>query len=73
MDGDVLAIRLREGTRSLILIAVTAMSNEESCHRIAAAGFDLHLVKPVDPCRLPSAIGTLWSARRKELPNPARD
>jgi two-component system, OmpR family, response regulator len=60
MDGDVLAIHLREAGRPLLLAAVTAMSNEESCLRIAAAGFDLHLVKPVDPCHLLAAISTLW-------------
>ncbi len=63
MDGDVLAIHLREAGRPLLLAAVTAMSSEESCLRIAAAGFDLHLVKPVDPRRLLAAIGTLWQAR----------
>jgi two-component system, OmpR family, response regulator len=64
MNGDVLAIHLREGGRQLILIAVTAMSDEKSCLRISAAGFDLHLVKPVDPFRLTAAMGTLWQARQ---------
>ena len=46
MDGDEVAVRLRgkTGWRPLLLIAVTAMSNEASCARIAAAGFDMHLV-----------------------------
>lgn len=47
MDGDELAVRLRAwvaGVR-LVLVAVTAMSNEESCRRIRDAGFDLHLIK----------------------------
>jgi two-component system, OmpR family, response regulator len=62
MDGDVLAVRLRQSGRPLLLVVVTAMNNEESCLRIAAAGFDLHLIKPVDPSRLQAAIGLLWRA-----------
>jgi two-component system OmpR family response regulator len=70
MDGDVLAIRLREAGNRAILIAVTAMSNEESCLRIAAAGFDLHLDKPVDLFRLPTAINALWQTRQTEMEKP---
>ncbi len=66
MDGDELAIRLREGVdrTQLKLVAVTAMHDEESCERIRDAGFDLHLVKPVDPHHLPSVIASLWSPPR---------
>jgi two-component system OmpR family response regulator len=66
MDGDELAIRLREGAdrTQLRLVAVTAMNDEESCERIRDAGFDLHLVKPVDPHHLPSVIASLWSPPR---------
>src|SRR5439155_22295325 len=51
MTGDELAARLREQAagRPVLLVAVTAMSNDDSHRRTAAAGFDLHLVKPVDP------------------------
>ena len=66
MDGDELAIRLREGAdrAQIRLVAVTAMNDEESCERIRDAGFDLHLVKPVDPHRLPAVIASLWSPPR---------
>ncbi|OWK40346.1 Chemotaxis protein methyltransferase CheR [Fimbriiglobus ruber] len=54
MNGDELAVRLREqaGRQSPVLIVVTAMSDENSRHRIAAANFDQHLTKPVDPPQL---------------------
>ena len=38
------------------LVAVTAMSNDGSRDRTRAAGFDLHLVKPVDPHLLVAKI-----------------
>jgi two-component system, OmpR family, response regulator len=58
MAGDELAIKLRNGTgwRPLLLIAVTAMSNEESCTRIKTAGFDRHFIKPVDPAQLMEVV-----------------
>ena len=62
MDGDEVAIRLRQGTgwHPLLLIAVTAMSNEASCTRITSAGFDMHLVKPVDPQQLLEVVDALF-------------
>ena len=62
MDGDVLAVRLRKlyGETPIVLVAMTAMSNEESCRRIREAGFDLHLIKPVEPMQLLSAINRMW-------------
>jgi CheY-like chemotaxis protein/two-component sensor histidine kinase len=51
MDGYEVARRLRaaeDGTRRL-LIAVTGYGGEDVRRRAEAAGFDRHLVKPVDP------------------------
>lgn len=64
MDGDELAVRLREQADGvpLVLVAVTAMSNEQGCQRIKDAGFDMHLVKPVDPHQLVLVVDTLWRA-----------
>jgi two-component system OmpR family response regulator len=61
MDGDELAVCLRAQVSgvSLSLVAVTAMSAEQSCQRIRDAGFDMHLVKPVDPRELISIIETI--------------
>ena len=64
MDGDELAVRLRAWAAGvpLVLVAVTAMSNEESAQRIRDAGFDLHLIKPVDPFNLVAVVDSLWKA-----------
>jgi CheY-like chemotaxis protein len=64
MSGEELAVHLREraGGRSLVLAAVTAMSSAEFRERTAAAGFDLHLVKPVDPFQLVEVVDTLFRA-----------
>lgn len=56
MDGDEVAVRLRKTGRAVVLVAVTAMGDEAGRQRIIAAGFDLHLVKPVDPRTLPGII-----------------
>jgi DNA-binding response OmpR family regulator len=50
-NGFVVASALREDpdTASARLIAVTAYGQEEDRRRAREAGFDLHLVKPVDP------------------------
>ena len=56
MEGDELAARLRAGAggRSLVLVAVTA-----ACTDAPAAGFDRHLLKPVDPGRLMAVVNVL--------------
>lgn len=50
MDGFEVARRLRQdpGLASMILVALTGYSQEEDVRRSRAAGFDHHLVKPVD-------------------------
>jgi CheY-like chemotaxis protein len=64
MDGDELAVKLRAcaGRRRLVLVALTAMNDRPNCERIEAAGFDLHLVKPVDPFDLVRVVDTLFRA-----------
>ena len=64
MDGDEVANRLREqaGVTPLVLVAVTAMNDEESKRRIRQAGFAVHLVKPVDPHNLLAVVDELWRA-----------
>ena len=58
MDGYEVARRLRAepGLAGMLLIALTGYGQEEDRRRSAQAGFDFHLVKPVDPeelrCRL---------------------
>jgi two-component system, chemotaxis family, CheB/CheR fusion protein len=51
MDGYEVCRRLRElpGGRSMFIVALTGWGQEEDRRRTREAGFDLHLVKPVDP------------------------
>jgi two-component system OmpR family response regulator len=70
MEGDELAVLLRERFSPLVLVAVTAMSDERSQKRIASAGFDMHLVKPVDPFTLVEVVNALWSKLDKAEANP---
>lgn len=61
MDGYELARRLRliPGLRGAVLIAVTGYGQPEDRARSAAAGFDHHLVKPIDPDQLDILLARL--------------
>ena len=50
MDGVALAQRLRENPlhRDIVLVALTGWGQRADRERVAAAGFDRHLLKPVD-------------------------
>jgi CheY-like chemotaxis protein len=54
VDGHAVCRRLRasEGGERLVVIAVTGWGQAEDRERSAEAGFDAHLVKPVDPAEL---------------------
>ena len=67
MDGDEVATKLRScGVwRPLLLIAVSAMSNESSCARIKAAEFDMHLVKPVAADKLLEVVNRLFQVAER--------
>ena len=58
IDGFTLAktLRARPETSAARLIAVSGYGQEKDRARSAEAGFDLHLVKPVDPGKLTAAI-----------------
>ncbi|MEO8843456.1 MAG: PAS domain S-box protein [Kofleriaceae bacterium] len=58
MDGYELARRLRDQLGSIHLIALTGYGQASDRERAVAAGFDLHLVKPVDPATLRAAISS---------------
>jgi signal transduction histidine kinase/ActR/RegA family two-component response regulator len=59
MDGYEVAARLRQGEccRDAVIMAVSGYGDEEARRRSKEAGFDHHLVKPVDYDALPSLIG----------------
>jgi PAS domain S-box-containing protein len=61
MNGYTVATRIREvmGEAQPLLIAVTGWGQQKDRHRSKAAGFDHHLVKPVDP----AALSALLSGR----------
>lgn len=61
MDGYEVARRMRElaGLRDVLMIAITGYGQEDDRTRSKAAGFDHHLVKPVDPETLSRLLGTL--------------
>jgi PAS domain S-box-containing protein len=60
MDGYEVARRLREGRGEgeMVLIAMTGYGMEEDRRRSREAGFDHHLVKPVDPEALRSLLAS---------------
>jgi signal transduction histidine kinase/DNA-binding response OmpR family regulator len=58
IDGFEVARRLRElpNLQDILLVAVTGYGRQEDRLRSAEAGFDHHMVKPVDVCELRSLI-----------------
>jgi len=70
LDGYQVAQRIRQqpGGKDLTLIALTGWGQEEARVRAKEAGFDSHLVKPVDPGLLLRHLGSL---RRSNSGRPA--
>ncbi|HEV7732747.1 MAG TPA: response regulator [Candidatus Binatia bacterium] len=59
MDGCAVARTLRDdGLTDVLLVALTGRDDPEARARIAAAGFDLHVVKPVDLAKLEQLLAT---------------
>jgi CheY-like chemotaxis protein len=60
LDGYEVARRIRAGTRrDMLLVALTGYGLAEDRERALAAGFDLHLVKPVDFDKLFDVLATV--------------
>ena len=61
MDGYEVARKLRasESLKTIRLIALTGYGQAEDARRAHEAGFDLHIVKPIDPERLAEAVATV--------------
>jgi PAS domain S-box-containing protein len=70
LDGNELARRLRAdpATAAMVLIAVTGYGQEQDRRAAFEAGFDHHLVKPVDLALL---AGALAGVRRRPRPHGA--
>jgi signal transduction histidine kinase len=60
MDGYEVARRLRKEPElgNMVLVALTGYGQEEDRRKTYEAGFDLHLVKPVDPEKLQGLLET---------------
>jgi signal transduction histidine kinase len=64
MDGNELAKRLRAQveTSQAILVAVTGYGQDQDRRKTKAAGFNHHLVKPVDPSELAGLLANITNA-----------
>jgi CheY-like chemotaxis protein len=74
MNGYDAAKRIRGQPfgRDVVLVALTGWGQPEDKHRSQLAGFDHHLVKPVDPSILERLLaGTPGDARHSVLQSPA--
>ncbi|MFC0250625.1 hybrid sensor histidine kinase/response regulator [Massilia consociata] len=69
MDGYELARRLRRhpATKDAVLVAVTGYGQEQDRRNSAQAGFDHHLVKPVDLASLETILSAGPQGSRREL------
>ena len=68
MDGYELARRIRAMHPSLLLIALSGYGRPEDKQRASAAGFNLHLIKPVDLEALQQAIIGTCNGFARPLP-----
>jgi len=68
MDGLQLIrdLRKRKGLESIPAIALSGYASQNDVDIAIAAGFDLHLSKPVDPSELAAAVESLIVARSKQ-------
>jgi CheY-like chemotaxis protein len=64
LDGYEVARRLRamDGGEALRIVAVTGWGQEADREKSREAGFDLHLVKPVEPGELVRVLDERWGA-----------
>ncbi|MEO7969759.1 MAG: response regulator, partial [bacterium] len=58
-------LRLRPGLATVPAIALTGYASQTDAKAAIAAGFDLHLSKPIDPSDLVAAVSNLIAIRRR--------
>jgi signal transduction histidine kinase/AmiR/NasT family two-component response regulator len=65
LNGYDTARRIRDtlGKRNPLLVAITGWGQEEDRRRSRAAGFDHHLVKPIDPAALITFLAAAFAAK----------
>jgi PAS domain S-box-containing protein len=70
MDGYEVARRIRADVRlrRVLLVALTGYGREEDKQHAMAAGFDYHLVKPVDPRALQGLVARFADAAQRDEP-----
>ncbi len=56
-------LRLQPWAKTMTIVAVTGWGQDEDRRRTRDAGFDFHLVKPLDHAELMEIIGTAGSSR----------
>jgi two-component system CheB/CheR fusion protein len=56
------ALRERPGGAALMLIAITGWGQEKDREQTRQAGFDMHLIKPVDPAQLQAVLREVGAA-----------
>jgi len=68
VDGHEVCRRLRaaEGGERLVIVAITGWGQSDDRRRSEDAGFDAHLVKPVDPAALVTLVDSLLRVKRRE-------
>jgi signal transduction histidine kinase/ActR/RegA family two-component response regulator len=72
MNGYEAAERIRQAAwgKGALLVAVTGWGQEQDRDRAKAAGFDLHLTKPIDPAELDRLLRAHPSVRQDERKQP---
>jgi signal transduction histidine kinase/DNA-binding response OmpR family regulator len=70
MDGYQVAERIRcdSANRRPLIVAVSGYSQEEHRARSRNAGFDHHIVKPIDPAQLAELLASMRSSRQSASP-----
>jgi CheY-like chemotaxis protein len=68
LDGYEVCRRLRQGfLKQGVIVAMTGYGQDDDRKRSQKAGFDAHLVKPVDPTELQSLLMSLISPARNKI------